>query len=155
MLTIHIPNEITEIGNKIKKVTTNNKGLIVINGSDQNWNNYMAHSLLNELILDESGSKRIKECVTIPGPDDTYTPQWLSAPVPLEKLTDNMVVFATAIREVQKAKDVLIAAEKCIVICIVHVTSTEDIVGRFVDMGVNKDDIVKNLVCTISREDTQ
>ncbi len=143
MIEIKAPNHNKKIGEQTKEALANGKGLVVVCGSDQNWNQYMAWFIVNAL-----NENRTKTVVLVSGEEDQYKPEREMETVEVNNLTSENLVFACAIRDKEKAIDVLRATESCVVVAIMHCSSP---VLRFLDMGIGRADIDHSLQVIIQQ----
>lgn len=141
MIILSIKNQVDEITEQIKRSFTDNKGLVLVVSSNQNWTAYMSMVVLN-IFNDLTALRRgdqSRQVVTI-GEKDQYS--WDDSmgctTVAVSELTPEQIVYARAIRNTEKAQDVLTAANTCLVVAIVHVISAQGVSRRFEDMGIEK-----------------
>lgn len=143
MIEIKVPDQNKNIRDQVHEAFQGGKGLIVVASNDQNWNQYMSWVILNEL-----NKERSKTIVLIPGDEDQYKPERQMETVEVNNLTSENLVFACAIRDKEKAIDVLRATESCVVVAIMHCSSP---IERFLDMGIGRADIDHSLQVIIQQ----
>ena len=143
MIEIKVPDQNKNIRDQVHEAFQGGKGLIVVASNDQNWNQYMSWVILNEL-----NKERSKTIVLIPGDEDQYKPERQMETVEVNNLTAENLVFACAIRDKEKAIDVLRATESCVVVAIMHCSSP---IERFLDMGIGRADIDHSLQVIIQQ----
>lgn len=142
MITISIKNQVDEITKQISQSFTENKGLVLVVDSNQNWTTYMSMVVLNIFNNMTAGCEldQSRQVVTI-GEKDQYS--WddsMGCPtVSVSELTPEKIVYARAIRNTEKALDVITAAKTCLVVAIVHVLAAKSVPLRFEDMGITKE----------------
>ena len=149
MIEIKIVNQYTRIKEQLQSVTLE-KGIIMITGSDQNWNTYMLFMVLG-LLREIKGGVLEGMPALVDAETDSYITPWMKKVDPAV-VVSGQIVYGGDLRDEEKLKNALTVADRCLVIAIAHVNSAEGARIRFKEMGaIPKEEIEEKVKMVITQ----